>query len=80
MIPLGDSREGGGQPGTGTVRAVLTHIQCPYVDVFYQFQNETFVWNAEKAASNASRRGVTFEQACEVFADPILLLEECYCW
>jgi uncharacterized DUF497 family protein len=46
------------------------------VDAFYQYRNETFVWDAEKAANNLSRHGVSFKQACEIFADPMLLLED----
>ena len=30
-----------------------------------------FSWNAEKAALNASKHGVTFEEASTVFGDPL---------
>ena len=40
--------------------------------------NEEYEWDDNKAASNAEKHGVTFEQACLVFRDPfaIELLDE----
>jgi len=32
-----------------------------------------FTWNPRKAASNAKKHGVTFEEAATVFADPLAL-------
>lgn len=32
-----------------------------------------FTWDARKAASNAKKHGVTFEEAATVFADPLAL-------
>ena len=46
------------------------------MDVYYSFDGELYCWNAEKAAANVSKHGVTFEQACEVFVDDLLLLED----
>ena len=33
-----------------------------------------FEWDAEKAAANAHKHGVTFDEACTAFADPLALL------
>jgi hypothetical protein len=38
------------------------------VDIVYDFQ-----WDTVKAASNADKHGVTFEQAATVFLDPLAL-------
>jgi uncharacterized DUF497 family protein len=40
------------------------------MDVLYRLQGIEFEWNAEKALSNISKHGVTFEEATEVFFDP----------
>ena len=40
------------------------------MDVLYRLQGLEFVWNSAKAASNAVKHGIRFEQACEVFLDP----------
>ena len=37
---------------------------------------QSFVWDAEKAASNYEKHGVTFEQAAEVFFDPLVVYED----
>lgn len=34
-----------------------------------------FEWNAEKAAANAKKHGVRFEEACTVFGDPLAVLK-----
>jgi uncharacterized DUF497 family protein len=34
-----------------------------------------FEWNAEKAATNAKKHGVSFEEACTVFGDPLGVLK-----
>lgn len=39
-------------------------------DVLYRHNGIDFVWDANKAASNATKHGVRFERACEVFFDP----------
>jgi uncharacterized DUF497 family protein len=46
------------------------------MDVFYRYAGLDFVWNAEKAASNFGKHGIRFEQACEVFVDPLLQLRD----
>jgi uncharacterized DUF497 family protein len=33
-----------------------------------------FEWDTEKAATNVTKHGVTFEEACTVFGDPLAIL------
>lgn len=40
------------------------------MNVTYTLQGVTFEWDADKAESNLSRHGVSFEEAAEVFFDP----------
>jgi len=42
------------------------------VDVLYQFGSLDFIWDVHKAAANIAKHGVRFEQACEVFLDPLV--------
>jgi uncharacterized DUF497 family protein len=44
------------------------------MDISYERNGQTFAWNAEKAAANLRKHGVSFEKACEVFFDPFLRL------
>ena len=37
---------------------------------------QNFVWDSDKAASNAIRHGVRFEQACEAFLDQFARYED----
>jgi hypothetical protein len=59
--------------GTGYSRAgVDEHIYNVYIrgmDAQLLYRGQVFMWNAEKAAINASKHGVRFETACEVFFD-----------
>lgn len=41
------------------------------MDVIYLYRGLRFVWNAEKAQKNTAKHAVTFEEACEVFFDPL---------
>ena len=41
------------------------------MDVLYSFGGLEFVWNIHKAAANVEKHGIRFEQACEVFFDPL---------
>ena len=43
------------------------------MDVIYLHRGLRFVWNAEKARTNSAKHAVTFEEACEVFFDPLYL-------
>jgi uncharacterized DUF497 family protein len=42
------------------------------VDVIFRLQDQEFEWDAEKAATNQEKHGVTFEEAAEVFFDPFV--------
>jgi uncharacterized DUF497 family protein len=43
------------------------------MDVYFVLNDITFVWNDEKARINPiNHDGVTFQQAAEVFFDPLL--------
>ena len=40
------------------------------MEIEFELGGEVFRWNAEKAATNIAKHGVTFEQAAQVFFDP----------
>ena len=45
------------------------------MDIHYELNGLSFVWNAAKAASNRKKHdGVSFEQAASVFFDPLFRL------
>jgi uncharacterized protein len=46
------------------------------MDVYSTLDGQGFVWNSEKATSNAAAHGVRFEQAREAFLDPLALYED----
>jgi len=46
------------------------------MDVSYNLDGLDFEWDAEKAASNLRKHGVSFEDACEVFLDPFVRIVE----
>lgn len=47
------------------------------MDLRFELNGTTFVWNAKKAAANPGKHdGVTFEQAATVFFDPFFRLVE----
>lgn len=43
------------------------------MDIYYELNEITFVWNEEKARENISRHEITFKQAAETFFDPFLI-------
>ena len=43
------------------------------MDIYYELNEITFVWNEEKAQKNISKHGIPFEQATEAFFDPFLI-------
>ncbi len=47
-----------------------------YMDVYSTLDGQGFVWDSEKAVANASRHGVRFEQAREVFLDQFACYED----
>ncbi len=44
------------------------------MDVHYLLQGQRFLWNWQKAATNITKHGIRFEQACEVFLDPFWMI------
>ncbi|MBW4038798.1 MAG: hypothetical protein HIU91_07960 [Acidobacteria bacterium] len=46
------------------------------MDVYWTLDGQGFVWDSEKAAANASRHGVRFEQAREVSLDQLARYED----
>ncbi|MEW5911888.1 MAG: BrnT family toxin [Thermodesulfobacteriota bacterium] len=40
------------------------------MEVEFQLEGFSFVWDANKAKANESKHGVSFPEACEVFFDP----------
>jgi uncharacterized protein len=45
------------------------------MNVYFALNGITFVWDDEKARSNASKHsGITFQQAAEAFFDPFLII------
>jgi uncharacterized DUF497 family protein len=49
------------------------------MDAQYELHGQTFEWDLEKAAGNLLKHHVAFEQACEVFFDPFLVLVDTGC-
>jgi uncharacterized DUF497 family protein len=46
------------------------------MDLAFLYQGQRFVWDIEKASKNLAKHGVTFEEACQVFFDPLLRVED----
>ena len=44
------------------------------MDVHYFYSGQHFRWDAEKGRSNLDKHGIRFEQACQIFSDPLLKL------
>jgi uncharacterized DUF497 family protein len=44
------------------------------MDVRFELNGTLFLWNSEKAAANARKHGVRFEEAATAFGDPLLVL------
>ena len=42
------------------------------MDIEYESRGVRFRWNEDKAKLNAEKRGVTFDQAAQIFVDPFL--------
>ena len=50
---------------------VNTLLKITRMDIRFERNGVTFVWNARKAAANPNKHeGITFEQATEAFFDP----------
>ena len=50
-----------------------------FVDTGLELRGQTFEWDSEKAAINLRKHNVTFQEACEVFCRPVLLLSGLNC-
>ena len=46
------------------------------MDLHFLFHGQRFVWDSEKASSNASKHGISFETACQIFFDPFIQIED----
>jgi hypothetical protein len=46
------------------------------VDVIFLYRGLHFVWNAEKAEINLAKHGTSFEEACEIFFDPLYVITD----
>lgn len=46
------------------------------MDVRHVIQDLVFIWDAGKAESNLGKHSVSFEEACEVFFDPLYEMED----
>lgn len=46
------------------------------MDVEHLLQGIRFQWDADKAAANWAKHGVSFEEACEAFFDPFVRLAD----
>jgi uncharacterized DUF497 family protein len=46
------------------------------MDVFSTYRQQRFVWDSEKAASNLSKHGISFDQARAVLFDQFHLVED----
>jgi uncharacterized protein len=44
------------------------------MEVQFECNGDSFVWNDEKAQKNWQKHGVRFEEAATVFADPLFVL------
>ena len=44
------------------------------MDIGYELNGNSFVWNAQKAQQNKRKHGVSFEEAAAVFGDPFFVL------
>jgi uncharacterized DUF497 family protein len=46
------------------------------MDVEYSCQGILFEWDADKAAANVAKHGISFEAACEAFFDPFVVVTD----
>jgi uncharacterized DUF497 family protein len=78
---FGDGEKVDALPWVGyqSVDALTKYIHTPMLssmDIRYDFNGTTFMWNAAKAAANVRKHHVSFEQAAQVFFDPLFQLVE----
>lgn len=46
------------------------------MDLYFLYHGQRFVWDSEKASSDAVKHGVIFETSCQVFFDPFICIED----
>jgi len=46
------------------------------MELFLLHHGQRFVWDSEKASSNAGKHGVDFEVACEIFFDRFIHIKD----
>ena len=46
------------------------------MDIAFLYQSQRFLWDIDKASTNLVKHGVSFEEACQVFFDPLLRVED----
>jgi hypothetical protein len=46
------------------------------MDLHFLYHGQRFVWDSEKASSNAGKHNVSFELACQVFFDLLIRIED----
>ncbi|NJD05343.1 MAG: BrnT family toxin [Methylococcaceae bacterium] len=44
------------------------------MDIHFELNGESFVWEERKAESNARKHGIRFEEAAWAFVDPLLVV------
>ena len=46
------------------------------MDIAFLYRGQRFLWDIDKASTNLAKHGVSFEEACQVFFDPLLRVED----
>jgi uncharacterized DUF497 family protein len=46
------------------------------MDIHFELNGESFIWNERKAEINANRHGIRFEEAAWVFMDPFFVVTD----
>jgi uncharacterized DUF497 family protein len=46
------------------------------MDIHFELNGESFVWDEHKAESNVLKHGIRFEEAAWVFMDPLLIVTD----
>ncbi len=46
------------------------------MDVYVIVRGVSFVWDSDKASANLAKHRVSFDEACEVFFDPLAVFED----
>jgi hypothetical protein len=46
------------------------------MDLAFLYLGQRFLWDVHKASTDLKKHGVSFEEACQVFFDPLLRIED----